>query len=373
MMATRWRSLLLATVVCALGGARGHAIATIERARPDSTGERVRRSALLVFSGGVAGGLAKTCIAPLERLKLLRQLGVSTNGMSLGGTLVQIVRDEGVRGLWRGNVANVARAFPQKGMLLMCSDVFRELVTPLCAAFPWLPNPATLGGALAGVTSALVSYPLDVVFTQQAGRLCVADACATSATVLGTMRTIVSVGGLGALYAGAAFTLLSSFPYEGIKFGTFDWLKRRLEFEGAVGRHRALLELIAGAGAGATAHAATYPFDTVRRNLQMRGSAPRLASGKRAGVLGSAWGCARSLHAQGGMGSLYKGLPVTIMRTLPNSSLQFFFYEAIKRALGLDAGGRERAQERAVRKAQDAEVRAPQLGSAGALALNVEQ
>ena len=305
--------------------------------RAESPADRLRRSALLVVSGGVAAGLAKTAVAPLERLKLLRQLGATQSGLSLGGTLVQIVRDEGVGGLWRGNLANVCRAFPQKGLLLMSSDIWRELVAPLCAALPWLPNAATLGGALAGVTSALVSYPLDVVFTQQAGRLCAAESCAASTGVITTLRSIASSGGLGALYAGAAFTLLSSLPYEGIKFGTFDLLKRALVADGAVGRHRAALELLAGAGAGAAAHSSTYPFDTIRRNLQMRGSAPRAPGAPRVGALGAAWACARELHAKGGVRSLYKGLPVTIIRTLPNTGLQFFFYEAIKRALGLDA------------------------------------
>jgi hypothetical protein len=318
------------------------ALATPKERAETTTGERLRRSALLVLSGGVAAGLAKTAVAPLERLKLLRQLGATTSSLSLGGTLVKIVRDEGVGGLWRGNVANVCRAFPQKGMLLMSSDVFRELVTPLCEACPWLPNAATLGGALGGITSALVSYPLDVVFTQQAGRLCAAEACVATSSVLGTMRGIVAAGGMGALYAGAGFTLISSLPYEGIKFGTFDLLKRKLASDGADGRARAFLELLAGAGAGAAAHASTYPLDTIRRNLQMGASAPRLPSAKRLSAFGSAWGVARKLYADGGVGSLYKGLPVTIIRTLPNTGLQFFFYEAIKRSLGLDTGASRR-------------------------------
>lgn len=332
----------LLLLLLARGESRLDASTTKERS--DATpGERLRRSALLVVSGGVAAGLAKTAVAPLERLKLLRQLGATTSSLSLGGTLVKIVRDEGVGGLWRGNVANVCRAFPQKGMLLMSSDVFRELVAPLCEACPWLPNAATLGGALGGITSALVSYPLDVVFTQQAGRLCAAEACVATSSVLGTMRGIVAAGGLGALYVGAGFTLVSSLPYEGIKFGTFDLLKRKLASDGADGRARAFLELLAGAGAGAAAHASTYPLDTIRRNLQMGAAAPRLSSAKRLSAFGSAWSVARRLHADGGVGSLYKGLPVTIIRTLPNTGLQFFFYEAIKRSLGLDSASRRPA------------------------------
>jgi len=349
--------MLALLLLAMLGCAHGRSVAMEQKkAVAMPSGERLRRSVLLVVSGGVAAALAKTAVAPLERIKLLRQVGAATGGLSLSGTLVKIVRDEGVRGLWRGNIANVCRAFPQKGMLLMSADLFCELVGPLCDAVPWLPNAATLGGALAGVASSLVSYPLDVVFTQQAGRLCavggaVGDACVATAGPIATMRFIVASGGFSALYVGAAFTLLSSLPYEGIKFGTFDWLKQ--QSIGATGRQRALLEMCAGAGAGAAAHTATYPLDTIRRNLQM--TAGQISTGPKppGGALGSAWVVARGLCAKGGIGSLYKGLPVTIIRTLPNTGLQFFFYQQFKRSLKLDTP-LPPAKERAMRRQADA-------------------
>lgn len=306
---------------------------------------RVRRASGLVLAGGVAAALAKTAVAPLERLKLLRQLG-EASGEPLGAMVATILRTEGPAGFWRGNVANVARAFPQKGVLLMSADVWREALTPLCARVHVLPSPAALSGALAGATSVLVSYPLDVIFTRQAGRI-VADR-GGRASIIATAREAVRAQGLAGLYVGAGFTLLSSLPYEGIKFGTYALLCRALAGqaegpgppEGRVGRH--LRALVAGAGAGAAAHASTYPFDTIRRHLQMRGTTAGL------GTFGSALACGRTIAKGGGLAAFYKGLPITVVRTVPNTGLQFLFYEVLKRALVdvRDAGGAPRTDSR---------------------------
>jgi len=213
----------------------------------------------------------------------------------------------------------------------------------------------------------LVSYPLDVIFTRQAGQLCVGEACAASQNLVQTARALFASGGLGSLYAGAGFTLVSSLPYEGIKFGTFDLLKQRLCPPGTSDGHKVLLSLLAGAGAGAASHSATYPLDTIRRNLQMRGGLPRVGkSGAKVGTLGSAVVCARDIYAKGGLMAFYKGLPITIVRTLPNTGLQFFFYEAIKRVLEIDSEAPERAK--AARKQVRTAVTEPLPAPSAALA-----
>ena len=76
----------------------------------------------LVISGGVAGAVAKTCVAPLERIKLLNQVGQSAG---IAATCNKVIRNEGFAALWRGNTVNVIRMIPNKGVLLACSDVYK--------------------------------------------------------------------------------------------------------------------------------------------------------------------------------------------------------------------------------------------------------
>lgn len=57
------------------------------------------KTILLACAGGGAGIASKTAVAPLERVRILNQTGASKGGVV--ATLLQVVADDGVRGLWR--------------------------------------------------------------------------------------------------------------------------------------------------------------------------------------------------------------------------------------------------------------------------------
>ena len=69
-----------------------------------------------LFAGGVAGAVAKTGTAPLERAKIMMQTGQS---FGVGGSLRRMWSEEGVRGLFRGNSAAVVRVTPYAALHLM--------------------------------------------------------------------------------------------------------------------------------------------------------------------------------------------------------------------------------------------------------------
>lgn len=176
------------------------------------------KSAMLIIAGGCSGAIAKSVTAPLERAKLLSQAGVSGNFLSL---MQDVIKTEGWRGLWRGNSANVIRVIPNKGVLLMCSDMYKSSVL---AALPQAGTAAisSVAGGLAGLTAVLVTYPLELVRTRMAYRICDVMACEQYATVWATLRSVVKEAGPIGLYAGVGMTLIGTLPFEGIKFGLYD-------------------------------------------------------------------------------------------------------------------------------------------------------
>ena len=92
-----------------------------------TTTERLRalephqKATVLLIAGGIAGATAKSCVAPLERVKLLSQAGETKLGVI--GTMKRVIEEEGIQGLWRGNTVNVLRMIPNKGVLHMTNDM----------------------------------------------------------------------------------------------------------------------------------------------------------------------------------------------------------------------------------------------------------
>ena len=275
----------------------------------------------LAASGGLAGGIAKTTVAPLERIKLLLQTG---EGSGVGTTLTQVVRHEGVPALWRGNTINVVRMVPSKAVLLSCSDLYKDLVG--CTHFSSFAQ-SGLAGAFAGATAALFTYPLDLARTRMAGTVHTAG-CSHQHGAFGTLAAIYRHEGLPALFRGASPTVLGALPYEGIKFGTYDLLKRASSGtghgHGSNGSGGALWKACCGASAATVAHVLTYPNDTLRRRLQMDG-----VNGARPQYRGY-MDCARQLMRQEGMAGIYRGLALCCLRSVPNTGVQFAVYEACK-------------------------------------------
>ena len=163
---------------------------------------------MLGASGGLAGATAKTATAPFERVRILNQTGNSVGALQ---TITAVCRNEGWLALWRSNTVNIVRIFPNKWVLLSCSDLYKGLLEPLGLGTFGLGAGA---GALAGATAVRASacaracaacarsssrrvvaqvsatYPLDVVRTRMAGILLQKGADTPYKTILGTLLLI---------------------------------------------------------------------------------------------------------------------------------------------------------------------------------------
>ena len=65
------------------------------------------------ISGGLAGIFTKSVLAPFERTKLVFLTSNKKFSYVEAATIfMQIIKTEGVLGLWRGNVLNMMRVFP---------------------------------------------------------------------------------------------------------------------------------------------------------------------------------------------------------------------------------------------------------------------
>lgn len=256
-------------------------------------------TAKTVMAGGVAGCTAKTVLAPLERARILLQVG----GGTMKARLKTVAAKEGVRGLWAGNLANLTRIFPMRGIAFATND----LLNSEFATESKLAKFAT--GGISGLVSTGATYPLDLVRGRQAAEVAGAGMHNFGVTLVGVARR----EGPLALWRGAGPTLIGSIPYEGIRFGVVELIK-------GDGYISPLNKAVHGAAAGLLASILTFPNDTIRRILQQR-DVPY------AGY----FHCARHIYQTHGVRRFYFGIFPSMIKAIPSAAIQFGVFDLLKR------------------------------------------
>ena len=278
---------------------------------------------LQMVAGAMAGAVAKTATAPLERLKILFQVqGMSRADLvkpkytSINQALLLVVREEGALALWKGNGANVLRVIPVYGLKFAFNDTIKALVAGPqkrsldMAQLLWV-------GTLAGLLQTALTYPLETVRT----RLTLGpEQGVRYAGIADCFRQMVRTEGWSGLFKGFGPTMVSGAPYTGIQMTSYEMLKRSTG-DGF------LWSLMNGAISGLIAQTVTYPGDTVRRRMQNNGAggAPK--------TYRNSLHCTAQIWKYEGAAGFMKGSWTNTVRAVPGAAVQFAAYELMKTAL----------------------------------------
>eukprot|EP00250_Pteridium_aquilinum_P019213 c24345_g1_i2 orf=163-1767(-) len=265
----------------------------------------IPKDASLFFAGAVAGATAKTVTAPLDRIKLLMQVhGVKATQeirkKSIGflEAAAKIGKEEGMQGFWKGNLPQVIRVIPYSAVQLLSYELYKKLFKGNDKELSVASRLAA--GACAGMTSTLVTYPLDVLRL----RLAVDPACKSMGQVASTM---LREEGLASFYRGLGPSLIGIAPYIALNFCAFDLIKKSLPEDIRKTSTASFLTAFLSATLATTM---CYPLDTVRRQLQMKGTPYMTVLDAFPGII-----------AQDGLLGLYRGFVPNALKNLPNSRL----------------------------------------------------
>lgn len=301
-----------------------------------------------LLAGGVAGGVARTAVAPLSRLKVLIQVNShQVDRLGVLDGLRRILAAEGPRGLYVGNGADCMRIVPHSATKFF---LYEQLVASTTAALQahappevaarWQPLLRGVCGSCAGILAGTLTYPLDMI----RGRLMVQGDVGLGRQlrwrrydgVVDAARSIAANEGVWTLYRGWLPSFVGTVLYSGLKFGVYGALKDALS---PPDREPSLLpRLAAGAIAGGVGQTVAYPMEVIRRRLQAGDWAPHvmeLPSGRRVVVRPGMTACVLGLLRKEGPRALYKGLTLNYIRVVPSVAISFATYEAMKDLLGL--------------------------------------
>eukprot|EP01024_Parvocaulis_polyphysoides_P043292 TRINITY_DN3954_c0_g4_i3.p1 TRINITY_DN3954_c0_g4~~TRINITY_DN3954_c0_g4_i3.p1 ORF type:complete len:326 (+),score=36.02 TRINITY_DN3954_c0_g4_i3:100-1077(+) len=296
-----------------------------------------------LLAGGTAGAVSRTAVAPLERLKILMQ--VQGNEKIYRGTwqgLVYMGRTEGIIGMFKGNGINCIRIFPNAAIKFLCyEEIERGMVWYMKSQggdgeMNWFYR--LIAGGLAGVAGMSATYPLDMV----RGRLSIQEGPNSPYKgILHATAVIIREEGPLAMYRGWLPSVIGVVPYMGFNFAVYETLKKRLMKHYQLQHDTDLstsVRLGCGAVAGAVGQTMAYPFDVVRRRLQVSGwsgaQALHADKGGQAVAYKGMMDCFRRTISEEGVGALFKGIWPNYVKVIPSIAIAFVVYEQTKKLLG---------------------------------------
>ncbi|CAN0256097.1 unnamed protein product [Ectocarpus sp. 12 AP-2014] len=289
--------------------------------------------------GGVSGAIAKTCTAPIERVKLIMQTQDANPRIKSGevarytgivNCFTRVHQEQGLAAFWRGNTTNVIRYFPTQAFNFAFKDQIKALfpkVSPKDDFAKFFAINIASGG-LAGAGSLCFVYPLDFARTRLAS-----DVGSGKRDFTGLWdclsKTARGPKGVLGLYNGFGVSVMGIIPYRGVYFGLYDTGSAKNPFKNDTGIKGMTSKFAIAQATAITAGYASYPFDTVRRRLQMQSEKPRSEWHYQ-----GAFDCLKKILKEEGNSALFKGASANVLRTV-GSAMVLVMYDQFKTLMAL--------------------------------------
>lgn len=266
-----------------------------------------------LITGGIAAGISKTLVAPIETIKLrlqtmnelVEQGIISSPYKGMGNCLIRIIKEEGIASLWKGNIVNMVFYFPTQSFNFAFKRYYSNIFKGVNTKHPLLLN--IYCGSLAGLSSTLLLHPLDFIkvrFSNDVKNTLRNKPRKYKSTFDVVVQTRKESGIFG-LYRGLGASCACMLVYRGLYLGLYDRLKNKTN--SIVGK------FLLGWGITAISGAAGYPFDTIRKRM--------IATSGIKGSYKTCYHCMKDVIAKEGFLSLYKGHTANLLRTIAGAGV----------------------------------------------------
>eukprot|EP00736_Rhodelphis_marinus_P010368 Rmarinus@m.281 len=235
----------------------------------------------------------------------------------------EIIRGEGVSGLYRGLPANVAGLMPSKALNITIYDLVKARLTPVMGQDSKLLPP--IASACSSFVTATTLNPLWVVRTRmqlQQNRLFDSKAPKLSgqySSYYDAFRTIYKEEGIRGYSKGLTASYFGIFEWM-IYFTIYEYLKKKSvehEIQSSV-----MLNLTQSSFSKLVAVVIAYPYEVVRTRQ-------RESRHPTKGFIGDLIGISKGE----GVRALYSGMRIHLLRTVPGTAITFSTYELVLRLL----------------------------------------
>ena len=285
---------------------------------------------------GISASIGKTATAPLERIKLILQNQISIEAIErpyigINDCFIRLTRSEGFLSLWRGNLPNVLRYFPNQAMNFSIKDSLKEIICP------YDPNKhfwkyalgSCLSGGLAGSISLTLCHPIDLVRTRLATDNKNREGQRNFKGTIDCFKKITQAEGVLGLYRGFVVSVLGIFAFRAVYFGGYDSLKSKLKNK----KSSFILKWIVAQSVTIWSSMMFYPLDTIRRRIMIESG--KVEADKK---YKNAMDCLKKMYRQESIRGFYKGFFTNAIK-ISGSSIVLVLYDEFQKIFGLEARG----------------------------------
>ncbi|XP_047940861.1 nicotinamide adenine dinucleotide transporter 1, chloroplastic-like isoform X1 [Salvia hispanica] len=295
----------------------------------------------LIFDAGAgasAGAIAATFVCPLDVIKTrlaifgLPEMHTSgRNGSVIIVSLQDIVRKEGLRGLYRGLTPTLTALLPNWAVYFTVYEHLKELLHTYEGSTK--SDQLSIGSNMvaavgAGAATSVATNPLWVVKTrlQTQG---LRPGVVPYKNIFSALSRIAHEEGIRGCYSGL-LPSLAGVSHVAIQFPAYERTKFYLAKRG----NKRVNELnpgelaIASSSSKVVASLSTYPHEVIRSRMQEQGQV-RDSQPKYSGVVD----CIKKVFRQEGLPGFYRGCGTNLLRTIPSAVITFTSYEMIHRFL----------------------------------------
>ncbi|GMK53744.1 hypothetical protein CspeluHIS016_0103300 [Cutaneotrichosporon spelunceum] len=284
-------------------------------------------------SGALSGLTSAVCLQPLDLLKTRLQQGynVGRKRHRLGPVVRQVIRDDGITGLWRGTVPTVARNVPGVALYFyMLSAIRHELaLVPYFSrttassegkrsALAQLSSSGNLvAGAVARTSVGFVLNPITVIKARFES-----NAYAEYRSLTGAFRHLLASEGVRGLFQGFTATAVRDAPYAGLYVVFYEKGKelasKALSVRPEISVPNAALHSGSAVSASVLATILTSPADCVKTRMQV-------APAENPSILSAM----RHIYADLGLVGFFAGSSLRISRKAASSAIAWTVYEGL--------------------------------------------
>ena len=263
------------------------------------------------IQGGISGVISRTLTSPFERLKILQQNYPMKYNKNTLNSLKYIYIKDGFNGFFYGNLANSLRIFPQNAIQYSVFNILSINLTK------YIDNKNIINfssGSIGGIMSYTSIYPLETIRS----KLSAQQNKEKYKNIFDCLNKSIKLYGFKSFYQGMGISIIGYIPYQGNNFLTYYYLKNNYNKNNSK-----IKSLLFDSISGFSSVSLTYPFDTIKRRLQLSGE---MGNPKYKCIND----CIKYIYKNHGIRGFYRGLISCYLKIIPANGIFFLMIELFK-------------------------------------------